>query len=186
MHFDVPKNIYIHICGTDLVRDRDGSYLVLEDNARCPSRFLCAENRQAMKRVFPSLRPNIGVRPVEDYSQELLNVLRYIAPAADSEPTVVLLTPEPTPSLFREFFSSRAQWIEIVRARSRRARGKSCMRTTKGLSRVDFIYRRINDDFLDPRVFRKDSGRRAWIGRSLPRGNVSLANSIEPASPTTK
>ena len=81
MHFDVPRNIYIHICGTDLVRDREGNYLVLEDNARCPSGVsYVLENRQAMKRIFPTLLGQYRVRPVEDYSQELLNVLRYIAP----------------------------------------------------------------------------------------------------------
>ncbi|HZJ37719.1 MAG TPA: circularly permuted type 2 ATP-grasp protein, partial [Chthoniobacterales bacterium] len=81
MHFDVPRNIYIHICGTDLVRDQDGTYLVLEDNARCPSGVsYVIESRQTMKRVFPTLLGQYRVRPVENYTQELLNVLRYIAP----------------------------------------------------------------------------------------------------------
>jgi len=81
MHFDVPRNIYIHICGTDLIRDREGNYLVLEDNARCPSGVsYVLENRQAMKRIFAPLFAEYRVRPVENYSQELLNVLRYIAP----------------------------------------------------------------------------------------------------------
>jgi uncharacterized circularly permuted ATP-grasp superfamily protein len=94
MHFDVPRNIYIHICGTDLVRDRDGNYLVLEDNARCPSGVsYVLENRTAMKRVFPMLLGQYRVRPVEHYAQELLNVLRYIAPHSKAEPCVALLTP---------------------------------------------------------------------------------------------
>jgi uncharacterized circularly permuted ATP-grasp superfamily protein len=85
MHFDVPRNIYIHICGTDLVRDKEGNYLVLEDNARCPSGVsYVLENRQTMKRVFPNLLGRYRVRPVEDYSQELLNVLRFITPPISS------------------------------------------------------------------------------------------------------
>src|ERR1700686_1837645 len=94
MHFDVPRNIYIHICGTDLIRDRAGNYLVLEDNARCPSGVCYVlENRQAMKRVFPNLFSRYLVRPVETYCFELLDVLRYIAPHGSPDPTVVLLTP---------------------------------------------------------------------------------------------
>src|SRR5207248_1085276 len=94
MHFNVPRNIYIHICGSDLVRDRDGNFLVLEDNARCPSGVsYVVQNRQVMRRVFPNLFAQHRVRPVEDYSQELLNVLRYIAPAGKANPTIVLLTP---------------------------------------------------------------------------------------------
>ena len=161
MHFDVPKNIYIHICGTDLVRDRDGNYLVLEDNARCPSGVsYVMENRQAMRRVFPNLFAKHRVRPVDDYSQELLNVLRYIAPHGSSDPTVVLLTPGIYNSAYYEHsFLARSMGIEIVEGRDLVAQdGKVFMRTTKGLSLVDVIYRRINDDFLDPRVFRKDSG----------------------------
>ena len=119
MHFDVPKNIYMHICGTDLIRDRDGNYLVLEDNARCPSGVsYVVENRQAMKRVFPNLFAKYRVRPVEDYSQELLNVLRYIAPEGRSEPTVVLLTPGVYNSAYFEHsFLARSMGIEIVEGR---------------------------------------------------------------------
>ena len=182
MHFDVPKNIYVHICGTDLVRDRDGNYLVLEDNARCPSGVsYVMENRQAMKRVFPNLFAKHRVRPVEDYSQELLNVLRYIAPNGNSDPTVVLLTPGTYNSAYFEHsFLARSMGIEIVEGRDLVARdGKVCMRTTKGLSRVDVIYRRINDDFLDPRIFRKDSGLGVpGLVDAYRRGNISLANSI--------
>src|SRR3954467_3647168 len=90
----VPGDIYIHICGTDIIRDDKGNYLVLEDNARCPSGVsYVLENRRALKRVFPNLFARHRVRPVEDYSQELLNVLRYVAPEGNEEPTVVLLTP---------------------------------------------------------------------------------------------
>src|SRR3979490_1144443 len=182
MHFDVPRNIYIHICGTDLIRDKDGTYLVLEDNARCPSGVsYVIENRQTMKRTFPSLLGQYRVRPVEDYSQELLNVLRYIAPHAKHEPTIVLLTPGVYNSAYFEHsFLARSMGIEIVEGRDLVAQGgKVFMRTTKGPKQVDVIYRRINDDFLDPQVFRKDSGLGVpGLVEAYRDGNVSLANSI--------
>jgi len=182
MHFDVPRNIYIHICGTDLVRDKDGTYLVLEDNARCPSGVsYVIENRQTMKRAFPSLLGQYRVRAVEDYSQELLNVLRYIAPGGKNEPTVVLLTPGVYNSAYFEHsFLARSMGIEIVEGRDLVAQGgKVFMRTTMGLKPVDVVYRRINDDFLDPQVFRKDSGLGVpGLVEAYRDGNVSLANSI--------
>jgi uncharacterized circularly permuted ATP-grasp superfamily protein len=182
MHFDVPRNVYIHICGTDLIRDKEGNYLVLEDNARCPSGVsYVIENRQTMKRTFPSLLGQYRVRPVEDYSQELLNVLRYIAPHAKHEPTVVLLTPGVYNSAYFEHsFLARSMGIEIVEGRDLVAQGgKVFMRTTKGHKQVDVIYRRINDDFLDPQVFRKDSGLGVpGLVEAYRDGNVSLANSI--------
>ena len=182
MHFDVPRNVYIHICGTDLIRDKEGKYLVLEDNARCPSGVsYVIENRQTMKRTFPSLLGQYRVRPVEDYSQELLNVLRYISPHAKREPTVALLTPGVYNSAYFEHsFLARSMGIEIVEGRDLVAQGgKVFMRTTKGHKQVDVIYRRINDDFLDPQVFRKDSGLGVpGIVEAYRDGNVSLANSI--------
>ena len=182
MHFDVPRNVYIHICGTDLVRDGDGNYLVLEDNARCPSGVsYVLENRQAMKRVFPTLLAQYRVRPVEDYSQELLNVLRYVAPHGKAEPTVVLLTPGTYNSAYFEHsFLARSMGIEIVEGRDLVTQNsKVYMRTTKGLKPVDVIYRRINDDFLDPTVFRKDSGLGVpGLVEACREGNVSLANAI--------
>ena len=182
MHFDVPRNIYIHICGTDLIRDKDGAYLVLEDNARCPSGVsYVIENRQTMKRTFPSLLGQYRVRPVEDYSQELLNVLRYIAPGGKTEPTVALLTPGVYNSAYFEHsFLARSMGIEIVEGRDLVAQGgRVFMRTTMGLKPVDVIYRRINDDFLDPQVFRKDSGLGVpGLVEAYRDGNVSLANSI--------
>jgi uncharacterized circularly permuted ATP-grasp superfamily protein len=182
MHFDLPHNIYIHICGTDLIRDRDGNYLVLEDNARCPSGVsYVLENRQAMKRIFPGLFSEYRVRPVEDYTQELLNVLRYIAPLDAGEPTVVLLTPGIYNSAYYEHsFLARSMGIEIVEGRDLVEQDSTVfMRTTKGPKRVDVIYRRINDDFLDPRVFRKDSGLGVpGLVEAYRRGNISLANSV--------
>ena len=182
MHFDVARNIHIHICGTDLIRDRAGKYLVLEDNARCPSGVsYVLENRHAMKRIFPALFSEYRVRPVEDYSQELLNTLRYIAPTAAEQPTVVLLTPGIYNSAYYEHsFLARSMGIEIVEGRDLVVQdGYVFMRTTKGLKRVDVIYRRINDDFLDPRVFRKDSGLGVpGLVDAYRRGHVSLANAI--------
>ena len=182
MHFDVPGNIYIHICGTDLIRDKDGTYLVLEDNARCPSGIsYVIENRQTMKRAFPGLLSQYRVRAVENYSQELLNVLRHIAPGGKSEPTVVLLTPGVYNSAYFEHsFLARSMGIEIVEGRDLVTQGGTVfMRTTMGLKPVDVIYRRINDDFLDPQVFRKDSGLGvAGLVEAYRDGNVSLANSI--------
>ncbi len=182
MGFNVPRDIYIHICGTDLIRDNDGRYLVLEDNGRCPSGVsYVLENRQAMKRVFPRLFANYPVRPVDDYAQSLLNLLRYIAPDAKRDPTVVLLTPGVYNSAYYEHsYLARSMGIEIVEGRDLVAGPRRCsMKTTKGLKPVDVIYRRIDDDFLDPQVFRPDSlPGRAGDGQRLPHGKVSLANSI--------
>lgn len=180
--FDVPRNIYIHVCGTDLVRDESGQYLVLEDNARCPSGVsYLLENRQTLKRVFPSLFNSYGVRPVEHYPQELLSLLQFIAPHARPNPTVALLTPGIYNSAYFEHsFLARQMGIEIVEGRDLVVRDRHVYtRTTKGLRLVDVIYRRIDDDFLDPLVFRKDSGLGvAGLVDAYRAGNVSLANSI--------
>jgi uncharacterized circularly permuted ATP-grasp superfamily protein len=182
MGFDVPKDIYIHICGTDLIRDDKGNYLVLEDNGRCPSGVsYLLENRQAMKRVFPNLFSKYSVRPVDTYCFELLNLLRHIAPKDNSAPNVVLLTPGIYNSAYFEHsFLARTMGIEIVVGDDLVVRnGAVFMKTTNGLQRVDVIYRRIDDDFLDPLVFRKDSLLGVpGIVDAYRRGNVSLANSI--------
>ena len=182
MGFDVPKDIYIHICGSDLIRDQDGNYLVLEDNARSPSGVsYLLENRQAMKRVFPNLFSRYLVRPVDTYCLELLDVLRFIAPHGNPEPTVVLLTPGIYNSAYFEHsFLARTMGIEIVVGADLVAQdGFVFMKTTRGLKRVDVIYRRIDDDFLDPQVFRADSVLGvSGIVDAYRRGNVSLANTI--------
>jgi len=182
VNFNVPKDIYIHICGTDLIRDDQGQYLVLEDNGRCPSGVsYVLENRRAMKRSFPGLFESIGVRPVEDYPRELLRMLQHIAPAGVSEPTVVLLTPGAHNSAYFEHtYLARQMGIEIVEGRDLVVREAHVfMRTTKGLQPVHVIYRRVDDDFLDPTVFRRDS----MLGvpglvNAYRTGHVSLANSI--------
>ncbi len=182
MGFNVPKDIYIHICGSDLIRDHDGNYLVLEDNARSPSGVsYLLENRQAMKRVFPNLFSRYLVRPVDTYCLELLDVLRYIAPSRKPDPTVVLLTPGIYNSAYFEHsFLARTMGIEIVVGADLVAQdGVVYMKTTQGLKQVDVIYRRIDDDFLDPQVFRPDSVLGVpGIVDAYRRGNVSLANTI--------
>jgi uncharacterized circularly permuted ATP-grasp superfamily protein len=180
--FNVPKDIYIHVCGTDLIRGGDGAYMVLEDNGRCPSGVsYVLENRRAMKRSFPDMFERIGVRPVDHYSQDLLKMLQYIAPPGVPNPTIVLLTPGAYNSAYFEHtYLARQMGIEIVEGRDLVVTdGRVFMRTTKGLQPVHVIYRRIDDDFLDPTVFRRDS----MLGvpglvHAYRAGHVSLANSI--------
>lgn len=182
MNIDLPRDIYIHICGTDLIRDDKGNYLVLEDNARSPSGVsYLLENRQAMKRAFPNFFPQAGVRPVENYSEELLNTLQYVAPNGKENPVCVLLTPGHFNSAYFEHcFLARQMGIEIVEGNDLVVRDfKVYMRTTQGLQQVDVIYRRIDDDFIDPSVFRPDS----MLGvpglvNALRAGNVNIANAI--------
>ena len=182
VNFNVPKDIYIHICGTDLIRGADGQYMVLEDNGRCPSGVsYVLENRRAMKRTFPQMFESIGVRPVDQYPQELLKTLQHITPAGVADPTVVLLTPGAHNSAYFEHtYLARQMGIEIVEGRDLVVRDEHVfMRTTKGMRPVHVIYRRLDDDFLDPTVFRRDS----MLGvpglvHAYRAGNVSLANSI--------
>lgn len=184
MGFNVPKDIYVHVCGTDLIRGRDGGYLVLEDNLRCPSgSSYMIENRAALKRAFPQLYQEAGVRPVDGYAQELHKVLKFVVPPnfRDEQPNVVLLTPGVYNSAYFEHsFLARQMGIPIVEGRDLVVRDAGVyMRTTAGLAPVDVIYRRIDDDFLDPSVFRPDSllGVPGLV-HAYRSGNVSLANSI--------
>ncbi len=182
MNCTVPRGIYVHICGTDLIRDHAGNYLVLEDNLRCPSgASYMLENRSAMRRAFPNLFQSYGVRPVETYSDELLKALLHIAPRGGDKPNVVLLTPGVYNSAYFEHcFLARQMGIPIVEGRDLVVRDAHVfMRTTAGLVPVDVIYRRIDDDFLDPLVFRSDS----MLGvpglvNAYRAGHVALANSI--------
>jgi len=182
MNFTVPRGIYVHICGTDLIRDHAGNYLVLEDNLRCPSgASYMLENRSAMRRAFPSLFQSCGVRPVESYADDLLKALLHLAPARTDKPNVVLLTPGVFNSAYFEHcFLARQMGIPIVEGRDLAVRdARVYMRTTAGLVPVDVIYRRIDDDFLDPTVFRADSmlGVPGLVS-AYRAGNVALANSI--------
>jgi uncharacterized circularly permuted ATP-grasp superfamily protein len=182
---NVPRDAYMHVIGTDIVRDKDGAYYVLEDNGRCPSGVsYMLENRQAMKRVFPRLFERYDVMPVEHYPTALLDMLRSVAPPAsfqDREPVVVLLTPGVYNSAYFEHsFLARQMGIEIVEGRDLVVHdGKVSMRTTRGMQPVDVIYRRIDDDFLDPLSFRSDSILGVpGLFNAYRAGNVTLANAI--------
>ncbi len=182
MYIDPPKRIYAHIVGTDIVRGGDGEYYVLEDNLRSPSGVsYMLENREVMKRTFPDLLSGYGVLPVEHYPQELLNMLRLVAPHGYSDATVVLLTPGIYNSAYFEHtFLARQMGIEIVEGHDLVSHNdKIYMRTTRGLQLVDVIYRRIDDDFLDPLAFRKDSALGvAGLLNAYRAGNIALANAI--------
>jgi uncharacterized circularly permuted ATP-grasp superfamily protein len=178
----VPKDIYIHICGTDLIRDVNGDYLVLEDNGRTPSGVsYMLQNRQVLQRVFPQMFEQYGVRVTEDYPAALLDVLKYIAPGGRTDPTIVLLSPGMYNSAYFEHtFLAQRMGIELVEGRDLVVnQNRVYMRTTRGLERVDVIYRRIDDDFLDPLTFRADStlGVPGLIN-AYRAGQVALANSI--------
>lgn len=156
---DPPRGIWCHITGTDLVRDRDGTLHVLEDNLRCPSGVsYVLENRRILKRTFPSVFEAMKVRPVDDYPNRLLQTLQFLAPEV-SNPNVVVLTPGIYNSAYFEHsFLAQRMGVELVEGRDLVVvDGFVNMRTTKGLQRVDVIYRRIDDDFLDPVVFRSGS-----------------------------
>lgn len=155
-----PRGIWCHITGTDLVRDRDGQLYVLEDNLRCPSGVsYVLENREVLKRTFPQVFEASRVRPVVDYPSRLLETLQYLVPNSVSTATVVVLTPGIYNSAYFEHaFLAQQMGVELVEGRDLVvADGFVLMRTTKGFQRVDVIYRRIDDDFLDPHTFRADS-----------------------------
>src|SRR5271168_606702 len=181
----VPRDIYVNICGTDLVRLPDGSFAVLEDNLRVPSgvSYMLA-NRKVLKKVFPTLFQDYGVSPVDHYSQALLATLRALAPANSSarhEPKVVLLTPGVFNSAYFEHtFLAQQMGIELVEGRDLLVHENVVyMRTTAGLRRVDVIYRRVDDDFIDPLCFRRDSTLGVpGLFNAYRAGNVMLANAI--------
>jgi uncharacterized circularly permuted ATP-grasp superfamily protein len=155
-----PDGIWCHITGTDLVRDRDGRWYVLEDNMRCPSGVsYVLENRRVMKSTFPLVFNTMEIQPVEDYSSHLLETLLNLAPDNLPDPTVVVLTPGIYNSAYFEHsFLAQQMGVELVEGRDLVIQdGYLQMRTTKGLQRVDVIYRRIDDDFIDPLAFRADS-----------------------------
>lgn len=179
---DVPRNIYIHICGSDLIRGGDGKYYVLEDNGRTPSGVsYVLENRAVMKRVFPNMFGRYRVRAIEDYPFNLLQTLRHIAPLRSREPRIAVLTPGIYNSAYFEHsFLARQMGIELVEGQDLVVDGSFLyMRTTGGLRRVDVLYRRIDDDFLDPLCFRPDSMLGVPGLMNVYRtGNVALANAV--------
>jgi uncharacterized circularly permuted ATP-grasp superfamily protein len=179
---DVPLGTYIHIMGIDLVRDGEGTFRVLEDNARVPSGVsYVVENRHMMQRAFPDLLNDIGIRGVDNYGMKLLEAMSEIAPAGTDDPQVVLLSPGSYNSAyFEHIFLAREMGVPVVEGRDLCVTDdRVYMKTTNGLKRVDAIYRRIGDDFLDPLAF--DPGSLLGVPGILEayrKGNVALANAI--------
>jgi len=155
-----PKGVWCHITGTDLVRDSNGQIYVLEDNLRCPSGVsYVLENREVMKRTFPQVFAGLRIRPVNDYPHRLLEMLQSMAPAHIDQPCVAVLTPGIYNSAYFEHsFLAQQMGVELVEGSDLVVSdGFVLMRTTRGFKRVDVIYRRIDDDFLDPTCLRPDS-----------------------------
>jgi uncharacterized circularly permuted ATP-grasp superfamily protein len=179
---DLPHKTYVHICGTDLVRDEHGTMMVLEDNARTPSGVsYVVENRHMMLRAFPDLLDGIGVRSIDDYGPKLLAALREVAPSRTSDPQVVLLSPGPFNSAyFEHVFLAREMGIPLVVGADLVVRDERVyMHTIAGLVQVDVIYRRVDDEFLDPEVFRADSTLGvSGLMRAYRAGNVTITNAV--------
>ena len=179
---DLPHRTYVNICGTDLIRDQHGTLMILEDNARTPSGVsYVVENRHMMLRAFPDLLDGVSLRAIDDYGLKLLAALREVAPHGTQDPRVVLLSPGPYNSAFFEhIFLAREMGVPLVMGSDLVVQDEQVyMRTISGLVRVNVIYRRIDDDFLDPEVFRPDS----MIGvpglmQAYRAGNVALANAV--------
>jgi uncharacterized circularly permuted ATP-grasp superfamily protein len=176
---DPPRSVWCHINGTDLVRDKDGQYYVLEDNLRCPSGVsYVLENRRVLKETFPLVFQTSRVRPVSHYTSQLLSMLESLAVGKEN-PTVAILTPGVYNSAYFEHsFLAREMGIELVEGRDLSISGGDLvMRTTRGPKRVDVLYRRIDDDFLDPLTFRKDSVLGVpGVFEAYRSGRVALAN----------
>ncbi|WP_430910775.1 circularly permuted type 2 ATP-grasp protein [Methylobacterium sp. sgz302541] len=181
--FRVPHNLYVHIAGIDIVRTGENDFFVLEDNARIPSGVsYMLENREVMLRLFPDLFSRHRVAPVENYPDALLATLRSLAPStATRDPTVALLTPGRYNSAFYEHsFLADKLGVDLVEASDLFTKDDVLyMRTTEGPRRVDVVYRRLDDDFLDPLVFKPDSVLGVpGIMNAYERGNVTLANAV--------
>ena len=178
----VPQGTYVHICGTDIVRDEKGDFRVLEDNARCPSGVsYVIENRHLMMRAFPDLADGISIADVDSYGAQLARAMAAVAPRGVSYPTVVLLSPGVYNSAyFEHVYLAREMGAPLVEGQDLIVENdKVYMRTTNGLEEVHVIYRRIDDAFLDPKAFRPDS----MLGvpglfAAYRKGNVTLANAI--------
>jgi uncharacterized circularly permuted ATP-grasp superfamily protein len=177
-----PGDIWCHVTGTDLVRDRQGEWFVLEDNLRCPSGVsYVLENRRVMKSSFPVVFDMMQIQPVEEYPNYLLETLLNLAPGAILDPTVVVLTPGMYNSAYFEHsFLAQQMGVELVEGRDLVVSdGYVKMHTTKGLKRVDVIYRRIDDLFIDPQVFRSDSELGVpGLMEVYQSGKVAIANAL--------
>ncbi|HSY32894.1 MAG TPA: circularly permuted type 2 ATP-grasp protein [Verrucomicrobiae bacterium] len=178
----VPRDVYVAVVGTDLIRTPEGNFVVLEDNLRVPSGVsYMLTSRRVMKHIFPTLFRKCRVRPIEQYSQVLLSALKSLAPEGRTEPTVVLLTPGSYNSAYFEHtYLARQMGIELVEGRDLLVHDNVVyMRTTFGLQRVDVIYRRIDDDYLDPLVFEGHSALGAvGLFNAYRAGNVAFANAL--------
>ncbi|WP_439817201.1 circularly permuted type 2 ATP-grasp protein [Zavarzinia sp. CC-PAN008] len=178
----VAHGTYVNICGIDVVRDQMGEFMVLEDNARTPSGVsYVLENRNMMLRAFPDLVSDIPLQPVDDYGPQLQQAMVEMAPAGVSDPQVVLLSPGTYNSAyFEHIFLSREMGVPLVEGSDLVVvNDRVWMKTTEGLAPVHVIYRRINDDFLDPEVFRPDSALGVpGLMRAYAKGNVALANAV--------
>ncbi|OYV31714.1 MAG: hypothetical protein B7Z81_13575, partial [Acidocella sp. 20-61-6] len=180
--FPVPHGTYVHVCGIDIIRDEHGDFRVLEDNARTPSGVsYVIENRHLMLRTFPDLMAGIRLRPVDDYGRRLRAAMTEIAPGEVEDPQVVLLSPGIYNSAyFEHVFLAREMGVPLVVGSDLVVENdRVYMRTINGLRRVHTIYRRLNDDFLDPNVFRPESmlGVRGLIA-AWKAGNVAIANAV--------
>ncbi|MGB1547983.1 MAG: circularly permuted type 2 ATP-grasp protein, partial [Alphaproteobacteria bacterium] len=180
--FDPPKGTYVHICGTDIVRDERGHFLVLEDNARTPSGVsYVIENRHLMMRAFPDLAEGVAIADVDDYGRQLAHTLTTVAPTGVSQPTIALLSPGIYNSAyFEHVFLAREMGAPLVEGQDLVIeKDRVFMRTTTGLKPVHVIYRRIDDDFLDPKAFRPDSCLGVpGLFRAYRKGNVTLVNAV--------
>ncbi|EFI50513.1 circularly permuted type 2 ATP-grasp protein [Afipia sp. 1NLS2] len=180
---DVPHDIYVHVAGIDVIRTDDNDFIVLEDNARTPSGVsYMLENREIMMRLFPDLFSRHRIAPVERYPDELLAALGSVAPdTASTEPTIALLTPGIYNSAYYEHsFLADKLGVELVEGRDLIVKNDEVfMRTTEGPKRVDVIYRRLDDDFLDPLTFRPDSTLGVpGLMSAYMAGNITLANAV--------
>lgn len=180
--FEPPKGTYAHICGIDLVRDEKGEFRVLEDNARTPSGVsYVIENRHMMMRAFPDLADGLKIADVDDYGRQLARALVSVAPTGVSDPTIALLSPGIYNSAyFEHVFLAREMGAPLVEGQDLVVENdRVFMRTTDGLEPVHVIYRRIDDDFLDPKAFRRDSVLGVpGIFQAYRKGNVTLANAV--------
>jgi uncharacterized circularly permuted ATP-grasp superfamily protein len=178
----VPHDIHVHIAGIDLIRDHDGTFYVLEDNLRTPSGVsYMIENREITKRIFPDLIPKNHVRPVTQYPNILHRNLMSLSPRQVSNPTVVLLTPGSYNSAYFEHATlARLMGVELVEGRDLVVDNhKVFMKTTEGLKQVDVIYRRVDDNYLDPLVFNADSSLGvSGILSAYRKGNIAIVNAI--------
>ena len=181
-HIEVPRNIYAQIAGIDIVRAGEGEFYVLEDNLRVPSGVsYMVEDRKMMMRLFPDLFQRYRVAPVEHYPDLLLECLKSVKPEGIKKPNVVVLTPGMFNSAYFEHtYLAQQMGVELVEGKDLFVKDEEVfMRTTRGPERVDVIYRRIDDDFLDPLAFRSDSALGvAGLLNAYRAGNITLANAI--------